>query len=85
MNLLTFLDLSYNPCNNFKFQILLSSRAKFSIFLFLPIDQGKIFLILRGGTCIPGLCWELPPPPPPRSVLEKSDIALTTCFADNEV
>ena len=63
MNLLIFLDLTYNPCKNFKFYSLQGKLSKFSYFTY---NQGKIFLILPitggGVTCIPGLHCELPPP-----------------------
>ena len=67
MNLLIFLDLTYNPCKNFKFYSLQGQNVQ--TFLIFTYDQGKIILILpityyllpRGGTCIPGLQWELPP------------------------
>ena len=68
MNLLIFLDLTYNPGKNFKFYSL--QGQNFKIFLIVTCNQGKVFLILPisrggggGGTCIPGLHWELPPPP----------------------
>ena len=62
MNFLIFLDLTYNPGKNFKFYSL--QGQNFKIFLFFTYNQGKVFLIflLPGGTCIPGLHWELPPP-----------------------
>ena len=65
MNLLIFLDLTYNPGKNFKCYSL--QGQKFKIFLIFTYNQGKVFLILPiiwggGGTCIPGLHWELPPP-----------------------
>ena len=64
MNWLIFLDLSYNPCKNFKFYSCQWQNVQF--FLIFTNNQGKIFLILpitRGHmyTC---LHWELPPPPP---------------------
>ena len=77
MNLLIFLDLTYNPCKNFKFYSLHGQNFKIfliftcnqgKLFLILPIstyNQGKVFLILpitRGGTSIPSLHWELPLP-----------------------
>ena len=66
MNLLIFLDLTWNPGKNFKFYSLQGQNVK--IFLVFTYIQGKIFLILpitlgRGGTYIPGLHWELPPSP----------------------
>ena len=65
MNLLIFLDLTYNPGQNFKLYSL--QGQNFKIFLIFTYNQGKVFLILPitgggGGTCIPGLQWELPPP-----------------------
>ena len=64
MNLLLFLDLTYNPGKNFKFYSLQGQH--FKIFLIFTFNQGKVFLILPitrgGGTCIPGLQWELPSP-----------------------
>ena len=63
MNLLIFLDLTYNPCKNVKFCSLQGKNVKF--FLIFTYNQGKIFLILpitRGATCIPSPHWELPPP-----------------------
>ena len=50
MNLLIFLDLTYNPCKNFKFDSLQGQNVQ--IFLIFIFKQGKIFLILpitRGG------------------------------------
>ena len=67
MNLLIFLDLTYNPGKNSKFYSL--QGQNFKIVLIFAYNQGKVFLILpitQGGTCIPGLHWELPPPPPSR-------------------
>ena len=66
MNLLIFLDLTYNPCKNVKFCYLQGKNVQF--FLIFTYNQGKIFLTLpitwgRGGTCIPSLHWVLPPPP----------------------
>ena len=52
MNLLIFLDLTYNPGKNFKFYSL--QGQNFKIFL--------DFTYYPGGTCIPGLHLELPPP-----------------------
>ena len=66
MNLLIFLDLTYNPGKNFKFYSV--QGQNFKIFLTFTYNQGKVFLILpitQGGTCIPGLQWELPPAPRP--------------------
>ena len=52
-----------------KCQILISSMEKnVQFFLIFTYDHGKIFLILHitrgggGGTYIPSLHWELPPP-----------------------
>ena len=63
MNLLIFLDLTYNPCKNVKFCSLQVKNVQF--FLIFTHNQGKIFLILPvtrgGGTCIPSLHWEFPP------------------------
>ena len=66
MNLLIFLDLSYNPCKNFNF--LLPQGQNVQIFLIFTYNQGKIFFILpitQGGgggggegACIPSLHWE---------------------------
>ena len=50
MNLLIFLDLTYNPGKNFKFYSL--QGQNFKIFLIFTCNQGKVFLILpitRGG------------------------------------
>ena len=50
MNLLIFLDLTYNPGKNFKFYSL--QGQNFKIFLIFTYNQGKAFLILpitRGG------------------------------------
>ena len=44
MNLLIFLDLTYNPCNNFKFYYFHGQNVQ--IFLTFTYNQGKIFLIL---------------------------------------
>ena len=44
MNLLIFLDLSYNPCKNFKFYSLQEQNVQ--IFLIFTYNQGKILLIL---------------------------------------
>ena len=64
MNLLVFLDLTYNPGKNFKFYS--HQRQNIQVFLIFNYNQGKIVLILPitrgGGTCIPGLNWELLPP-----------------------
>ena len=50
MNLLIFLDLTYNPCKNFKLDSLQGQNVQ--IFLIFTYNQGKTFLILpitRGG------------------------------------
>ena len=51
MNLLIFLDLTYNPCKNFKFYSLQGQNVQ--IILIFTYNQGKIFLILpitwKGG------------------------------------
>ena len=65
MNLLIFLDLTYNPGKSFKFYSL--QGQNFKIFVIFTYNQGKVFLILPitwggGGTCIPGLHWECPNP-----------------------
>ena len=39
-----FLDLTYNPCKNFKFYSLQGQNVQ--IFLIVTYDQGKMFLIL---------------------------------------
>ena len=44
MNLLIFLDLTYNPDKNFKFYSL--QGQNFKIFLIFTYNQGKVFLIL---------------------------------------
>ena len=44
MNLLIFLDLTYNPGKNFKFYFL--QGQNFRIFLIFTYNQGKVFLIL---------------------------------------
>ena len=62
MNLLIFLDLTYNPGINFKFYSL--QGQNFKIFLIFTYNQHKVFLILLitwGDTCMPGLHWEFPP------------------------
>ena len=63
-NLLISLDLfKLQPVQ--KFQSLLSSRAKYSIVLFLRISGAKFswfYLLPGGGTSISGLHWELLPP-----------------------
>ena len=43
MNLLIFLDLTYNPCKNVKFCSFQWKNVQFFIFTY---NQGKIFLIL---------------------------------------
>ena len=70
MNLLIFLDLSYNPCKNFKCYSLQVQNVQ--IFLIFTYNHGKNFLILpitqaarvyfvSAGSCTP--------PPPPRMQL----------------
>ena len=61
MNLLIFLDLTYNPGINFKFYSL--QGQNFKIFLIFTYNQGFLILPITRGedTCIPGLHWELPP------------------------
>ena len=90
MNLLIFLDLTYNPGKNFKFYSL--QGQTFTIFLIFTYNQGKVFLILpitRGGTCIPGLLWELPPPPladpesDPAVKINRSQSSEDTTFYEN--
>ena len=44
MNLLIFLDLAYNPCENVKFCSLQGKNVQF--LLIFTYNQGKIFLIL---------------------------------------
>ena len=44
MNLLIFLDLTYNPSKNFKFYSL--QGQNFKIFLIFTYNQGKVFLVL---------------------------------------
>ena len=44
MNLLIFLDLTYNPCKIFKFYSLQGQNLK--IFLIFTYNQSKVFLIL---------------------------------------
>ena len=44
MNLLIFLDLTYNPYKNFKFYSL--QGQNFKSFLIFTYNQGKVFLIL---------------------------------------
>ena len=44
MNLLIFLDLTYNPCKNFKSYSLQGQNVQ--IFLIFTYNQGGIFLIL---------------------------------------
>ena len=61
MNLLIFLDLTHNPCKNFKFYSLQGQNLQIFICTY---NEGKIFLILPitwGETSIPGLHWRLPP------------------------
>ena len=72
MNLLIFLDLTYNPCKNLKFYSLQGQNVQ--IFLIFTYNQGKIFLILpiiRGGVCLvsTGSC---PPPPVLNTVMASS-------------
>ena len=64
MNVLIFLDLTYNPGKKFKFYSL--QGQNFKIFLIFTYNQDKVFLILPitqggGGTCISSLQWESPP------------------------
>ena len=67
MNLLIFLDLTYNPGRNFKFYSL--QGQNFKIFLIFTYNQGKVFLILpitQGAHVYlvsTGSCF--PPPPLP--------------------
>ena len=66
MNLLMFLDLTYNKCKNFKFYSLQGQNVE--IFLIFTNNQGKIFLILpitQGGTCVPCLMSPLGVAPSP--------------------
>ena len=44
MNLLIFLDLSYNPCKNFKFYSPQGQNVQ--LFPFFTYKQAKVFLIL---------------------------------------
>ena len=80
MNLLIFLHLTYKPCKNFNF-FLIFTYNQGKVVLIVPIftyNQGKVSLILPitwGGTCIPGLHWELPPPP---------DLSPSSIIIDNE-
>ena len=59
MNLLILLDLAYNPCKSFKSYSL--QGQKFKSFHIFTYNQGKVSSG-GGGTCIPGLHWELLPP-----------------------
>ena len=61
MNLLIFLDLTYNPDINFKFYSL--QGQNFKIFLIFTYNQESFldFTYYPGGTCIPGLHWEFHP------------------------
>ena len=72
MNLPIFLHLTCKPCKNFNFFLIFTyNQGKVLLILHIfTYDQGKGFLILPiteggggGGTCIPGLHWELPPLP----------------------
>ena len=55
MNLQIFLDLTYNPCKNFKFYTHQGNNVQ--IFLIFNYNQGNIFLTLP----ITGLHCEFPP------------------------
>ena len=66
MNLLIFLDLTYNPGKNFKFYSL--QGQNFKIFLIFTYNQRKVFLILpiyAGGHVYLVSIGSCPPPPPP--------------------
>ena len=66
MNLLIFLDLTYNTGNNFKFYSL--QGQNFKIFLIFTYNQGKVFLILpitQGHMYTWSPLGVLAPPPPP--------------------
>ena len=72
-NLLILKDLTYNPCNNFKFYSLQFQNVK--IFIIFTYNQGKIVLILpiilggggggahvylvSSGSCIPSVGFNL--------------------------
>ena len=61
MNLLIFLDLSYNPCKNFKFY----SLQNVQMFLILPIIRAKSrFYLLPGGHMHTSSPLEVASPPP---------------------
>ena len=65
MNLLIFLDLSYNLCKNFKFSSLQWQNVQhLQIFLFFAFDQGKILLIQPITWAVQMYTWsslEVPP------------------------
>ena len=66
MNLLIFLDLTYNPGKNFKFYSL--QGQNFKIFLIFTYNQRKVFLILPiypGGHVYLVSIGSCPSPPPP--------------------
>ena len=70
MNLLLFLDLTYNPGKNFKFYSLQGQH--FKIFLIFTFNQGKVFLILpitRGGAHVYLVSIGSCPPPVSMRVL----------------
>ena len=63
MNLLIFLDLTYNPGINFKFYSL--QGQNFKIFLIFTYNQSKVFLILpiTSGAHVYLVSTESCPPP----------------------
>ena len=66
MNLLIFLDLTYNPCKKFKFYSLQGQMSKF--FLFLPITRANFldFTYYPGRAHVYLVSIGSCPPPPPR-------------------
>ena len=64
MNLLIFLDLTYNPCKNVQFCSLQGKNVNF--FLIFTSNQSKIFLILpiTGGAHVYLVSIGSCPPPP---------------------
>ena len=71
MTLLIFLDLTYNPCKNFKFYSL--QGQNFKIFLIFTNNQGKVFLILPipGGGGGHMYTWSLLGVPPGHTFIIK--------------
>ena len=85
MNVLIFLDLTYNPGKNFKFYSLQGQNFKIFLIFTYIYNQGKVFLILpitQGGTCIPGLQWEFPPLSV-TSLIPEANSDFNTCISVN--